>query len=56
MRIQKNYKTINLPSLNDNQLKEIELLKNKSDDSIDLKDIPEVTINELKTGHFYYTK
>lgn len=50
----KKYKSINLPPLNDEQLKEIENLKNMADEDIDTKDIPEATEKEFSSGHFYY--
>ena len=54
MKTLKNYKTFNLPSLTDEQLKEIDKLKKKSDKSIDLKSIPELTDKQIATGHFAY--
>lgn len=54
MKTSKNYKTFNLPTLNDKQLKEIEELKRMNDNSIDLSSIPELTDDNLKAGHFVY--
>ena len=54
MRMSKNYKSINLPTLNESQLNEVEELKRKKDESIDINDIPEATSKELASGHFYY--
>lgn len=54
MKISKSYSNINLPSLNENQLKEIDDLKAKRDEDINLEDIPELTSEQMKTGHFYY--
>ena len=54
MKTLKNYKAFNLPSLTDEQLKEIDKLKKKSDKSIDLKSIPELTDKQIATGHFAY--
>ena len=54
MRTSKNYKNINLPSLNEEQLKEIETLKAMSDDQIDTSDIPEATAEMLASGNLYY--
>lgn len=48
MKTSKNYKTFNLPTLNDKQLKEIEELKRMNDNSIDLSSIPELTDDDLK--------
>ena len=47
---------MNLPSLNEDQLKEIEALKAMNDEEIDTADIPEASPEQLATGHFYYAK
>jgi len=54
MRTSKSYKNIDLPSLNEEQLKEIEALKTMSDDQIDTSDIPEASSKMLASGHLYY--
>ncbi|MBR0420014.1 MAG: BrnA antitoxin family protein [Erysipelotrichaceae bacterium] len=54
MKTSKSYKNINLPSLSEEQLKEIETLKAMSDDEIDTSDIPEATQEMLASGHLYY--
>lgn len=54
MKTLKNYKTFNLPTLSEKQLKEIDALKRMDDNSIDLSSIPELTDEEFKTGHFVY--
>lgn len=54
MKTSRDYKPINLPPLSKEQLKEIDTLKKMSDKSINLKDIPEATDNQLKAGNFYY--
>ena len=54
MKTLKNYKMLNLPALNEKQLKEIDALKIMDDNSVDLSAIPELTDDELKTGHFVY--
>ena len=54
MRTSKKYKNINLPSLNSEQLKEIEALKKMKDNQIDTSDIPEATNEMLTSGHLYY--
>ncbi len=54
MRTSKNYRNINLPSLNEEQLKEIETLKAMPDEEIDTVDIPEATAEQLASGHLYY--
>ena len=51
-----NNKPINLPTLNNEQLSEIDYLKILDDNLIDTKDIPELTREEYKTGHLYYLK
>lgn len=56
MRTSKSYKNIDLPSLSEEQLKEIEALKAMSDDQIDTSDIPEATEKMLASGHLYYAK
>ena len=54
MRTSKSYKNINLPALNEEQLKEIETLKAMRDEQIDTADIPEATAEQLSSGHLYY--
>ena len=54
MKTSKDYKNINFPSLTNEQLQEIDNLKKMDDKSINTKEIPEVTDEILKTGHFYY--
>ena len=54
MRTSKSYKNINLPSLSEEQLKEIETLKSMSDEQIDTSDIPEAIEEMLAAGHLYY--
>ena len=54
MRTSKSYKNINLPSLSEEQLKEIEALKSMSDEQIDTSDIPEACEEMLASGHLYY--
>ena len=54
MRTSKNYRNINLPSLSEEQLKEIEALKAMPDEEIDTIDIPEATEEQLASGHLYY--
>ena len=39
----------NIPPLTDEELAEIEALKNMSDDEIDFSDIPEITEEEWRT-------
>ncbi len=56
MRTSKSYKNIDLPSLSEVQLKEIEALKTMSDDQIDTSDIPEASLRMLVLGHLYYAK
>ena len=56
MRTSKSYKNIDLPSLSEEQLKEIEALKAMGDDQIDTSDNPEATAEMLASGHFYYAK
>ena len=56
MRTSKSYKNINLPSLNKEQLKEIEVLKTMSDDQINTSDILEASSKMLASGHLYYAK
>lgn len=54
MKTSKNYKGFNLPALNDDQLKEIEELKRMDDSLIDLSSVPELSDDDLITGHFVY--
>ena len=56
MRTSKSYKNINLPSLNKEQLKEIEVLKTMSDDQINTSDILEASSKMLASGILYYAK
>lgn len=54
MRTLKNYKNINLPSFNEEQLKEIAELQAMDDKDINVIDIPELTSEQMKAGHFAY--
>lgn len=56
MRTSKSRKHIDLPSLSEEQLKEIEALKAKSDEQIDTSDIPEASPEMLDSGHLYDAK
>ena len=52
----KNHKLINLPTLNNSQLLEIDNLKKLNNIFIDTKDIPQLTIEEYEIGYFHYLK
>lgn len=52
--MEKNYKYIDIPSLSEAQIEELEELKIKNDNSIDVDDVPEATSKEFETGTFYY--
>ena len=54
MRKLEKYKNINLPSLDDKKLKELDALRRMDDKDIDLSDAPEASDSQLKSGHFYY--
>lgn len=54
MKILKKHKIFNFPQLTDNQIKEIDALKKKSDRSIDIKSIPELSNEQIATGHLVH--
>ena len=52
-RMPETYKTLNLPPLTDEQMAELEALKNMKEEDIDVDDIPECRFNDL---HHYYVQ
>lgn len=53
MRMPKDYKKLDLPPISDEEIKRIQAIK---DEEIDLSDMPEITDEQQKNAHFYYSK
>lgn len=54
MRTQHIYEKIDFPPLTEEQIKELENLKNMKDEDIDFSDIPKMTKKDFEKGQFYY--